>query len=299
MITIERAYDAGFVVDRSKMTRLISVINESFAQANAQCKIEYEVHLSSGRVLTMTMMDDVLDHDNSKRNRVERLSIRAESNMDQSAENSRYYCEVDFIGRKPAVVIEVDSVDAGWGYELMSLLEEQVERTLQQGVFHQIMSSSSKIELLFSLAFMGVLIIGLYLLFPSSRMADKMWLTETDILELQKAFDSSSSVTDPQTLIIDVYKRQVRNLSEKPALLKWIRDWRLLLIALPVLLVAFTLTYLLTTCYPPAVFLWGDCKEWYDAIVERRKTLWQVVVWSMIIGIISNLFVFGLGIYMK
>jgi len=306
MIVLEKTYSASFLVDRSKMTRLSSIIDESFTEADVRYTIQCKAYLSAGRIISTSTTDHILEIDNSKQNRLEQLTITASSDTIQprAEEPSEYYCEIGFNGKKPNVEIKVRSIDTKWGYGLFSLLEEQIERTLQQGLLYQIKPSGFASSVLMML-FVGILvsIITAFLGGPFSGSDQTMWLTEADISELQRAFNDSSSVADPQILIIDVYKRQIQNLSsrsDKVSLFpEWVGDWRFLVMLVPVLVILLTFGYLLATCYPSAVFLWGDCEEWYDAIVERRKMLWTVIIWSMIIGIISNLFVFGLGAFIS
>jgi len=45
---------------------------------------------------------------------------------------------------------------------------------------------------------------------------------------------------------------------------------------------------LLTTCYPSAVFLWGDDAERYARIVQRRKTTWSIFVSVTVVGVLSR-----------
>ena len=44
----------------------------------------------------------------------------------------------------------------------------------------------------------------------------------------------------------------------------------------------------LFTCYPSAVFLWGDEKSRYDAALQRRKVAWGILIGSLVGGIISK-----------
>jgi hypothetical protein len=82
-------------------------------------------------------------------------------------------------------------------------------------------------------------------------------------------------------------------------IMRILADWRFWLVLSPVVIIAFAVFYLFKTCYPSAVFLWGDMEEWYGKLLRRRSIIWQVIVISMSVGILSNLFVFGLAGYFK
>jgi hypothetical protein len=81
-------------------------------------------------------------------------------------------------------------------------------------------------------------------------------------------------------------------------IMRILADWRFWLVLSPVVIIAFAVFYLFKTCYPSAV-LWGDMEEWYGKLLRRRSIIWQVIVISMSVGILSNLFVFGLAGYFK
>lgn len=51
----------------------------------------------------------------------------------------------------------------------------------------------------------------------------------------------------------------------------------------------------LARLYPGAVFLWGDVEDWYKSILRRRNTVWNVVIATLVLGLIANLAVFALG----
>lgn len=70
------------------------------------------------------------------------------------------------------------------------------------------------------------------------------------------------------------------------------------LLLVPALLTILSLAYLIKYCYPGSVFLWGDFIEHYNAIIERRKFVWNAIVISLLVGILGNLFVFGLSPFM-
>jgi len=61
-------------------------------------------------------------------------------------------------------------------------------------------------------------------------------------------------------------------------------------IALPFLLIVGCVMYMAIRCYPRTVFAWGDWEEYYARLLSRRRTLWTVVVFSLVIGVVSSLF---------
>jgi hypothetical protein len=63
--------------------------------------------------------------------------------------------------------------------------------------------------------------------------------------------------------------------------------------AVPYLLVFSTVVVIvciivLFTCYPSVVFLWGDEKGRYDAVLQRRKVVWGILSSGLVAGVISK-----------
>jgi hypothetical protein len=54
-------------------------------------------------------------------------------------------------------------------------------------------------------------------------------------------------------------------------------------------LVALCVTVLLTTCYPTAVFFWGDEVQRHERTLQRRKLLWGFIATVTLVGLSSRL----------
>jgi hypothetical protein len=155
------------------------------------------------------------------------------------------------------------------------------------------------IVLLFSLltmAMFGTLVAALFLptsdLDASSR--ETLWLSPNDLSELGKLLEQTDQF--PPDRVGEVLGRQVRNViaqQNRPGF-SFLWDWRILSIVAPVIILIGSFAYL-RSCYPQAVFLWGDAEEWYQGLVARRKTVWTVIIAAVLIGIITNLAVFAFG----
>jgi hypothetical protein len=63
----------------------------------------------------------------------------------------------------------------------------------------------------------------------------------------------------------------------------------LLFFGIPFLLLTGAAIVLVTTCYPTAVFLWGDEVSHYGTILLRRRILWGVIVTILLGGVVSKL----------
>jgi hypothetical protein len=119
-----------------------------------------------------------------------------------------------------------------------------------------------------------------------------MWLTSANLKVLQATLAHESALSSDE--IARIWTYQIRNVLASQASNAPLWNWRLMLVLLPVLIISASLIYLITTCYPMAVFDWGDAKEWYEQLFNRRQQVWYVVIFGLLIGLVVNMGVFGL-----
>ena len=61
-----------------------------------------------------------------------------------------------------------------------------------------------------------------------------------------------------------------------------------------VLIVIIVLLWIALRTYIGSVFLWGDFIEHYGSLVSKRKKLLNILLGSVVLGLLVNLFVFGI-----
>jgi hypothetical protein len=227
---------------------------------------------------------------------VERLIIRCKAGSTPDDEPI-HIVEVDFDGHRPVdVTIKVSSDDSRVASEVMSVAEEQVERMLERGLVYQLFGNRELAPLAIAVTVMviGALTAIVPLSKVDSQISKTMWLTPTDLGEIELMLRGSRTLPPEQSN--DILIRQLRNViaQQNTSPFSFLRDWRIIVALLPVVIVigAFIV---LGSCYPSAVFLWGDAEEWYRKILARRGWLWNVVIGTLVLGVIANLAVFALG----
>lgn len=313
MRRIRRHYPHPFVLDPSKLTRLLSVLSEHLAVGDSRASHKFVVSLAKYKQLESDDLEDVLRLDNSTRNRVERLRVTSSAGQAEAT--------VEFSAEDPiGVEITAVSDDARTAAAALASAEEQVERTLQTIWVHRLgdpVSSMRVIPMLAALLMsLGFLASGLFDSLgrqaKSERPQDTLWLTPRDLADLRLQLQQTEPLSSQQ--LADITRRQLRNVSAAyeqqereganptgalPQPLQMLRDWRLWPAILTVVILISLVAYVLSACYPKAVFHWGDAAEWHDRLIARRRTIWQVVVASLILGVLANLVVFGLSQYTR
>jgi hypothetical protein len=125
------------------------------------------------------------------------------------------------------------------------------------------------------------------------------YLNRDDFDYLDKKAKEATTTNEKVEFLLELQSRQLERITSRqrndvinigPLLTS-----KNLFIMLPLLIILVCIGYLGERCYPSSVFLWGDYEEHYNKLVSKRKTIWNVIIVSLMIGILGNLFVFGLS----
>ena len=101
MIHLHKEYQKSFLVEPTKLRRLVDKIHERLEDhRNATLHDTFEVFFTGDRREEMTELDDVLELDNSSRHKITRLAITCSASS-QGAARSDQEVQVDFGRPKP------------------------------------------------------------------------------------------------------------------------------------------------------------------------------------------------------
>jgi hypothetical protein len=284
-----KEYIRPFVVEDTKLTRLLEVIHECLASPGFVPDDHFEV-FGKDRVDEASTLDEVFKTANSRENPVHRLVVTCPAAP--ASENHGNQIRVDFDGEAfkggpaspppPAqrITVRITSDAHGWANRTLSAVEEQVDRTRFDDVGHR--RTLAAIVLL-----LMILIVSLFVSSLSFQPEQKMWLSRSDIHQLAKSLEANKTLTDEQ--VREIVTMQLRNVvrdfgeptsDQIPSTPPTKRKNALgaLLLFAP-LVVAFALAvYLLVFFYPTALFLWGDAMGRYEHLKYTRNILWSAVV---------------------
>jgi hypothetical protein len=305
MKSIARSYHRAFLVEPSKLTRLVTVVRERLQELDSdsdQLSEEYEVYLSGRKLIETNSLDQVLELDNSPRNEIERLSFTMNVTQGESTKPSDTV-RIEFDGRSPASIdVEVRSDNGRWASDLFAQAEEQAERMMQTETMYKLAGFPEfAVFVLMGMCLMAISILLLVVAFSSDKMnptelSSRMWLTPTDLVELDSLETSKPSNSNSAA---EIMTRQLKNIraaaQERSFINRLLTNWHNWFLALPVLVAIPCFFYLIARCYPAAVFCWGDGAERHARIVARRRHVWSVLVGFAIVEVLSNLFGLGLG----
>jgi hypothetical protein len=300
VIHLHKDYEKWFLVEPTKLRRLVDKIHERLREhGHATILNTFEVFFTGNRRDEMNELEDVLALDNSRRHKITRLTITC-SGSSLGATRADHEVQVDFARPKPTstggttnvVAISVRSDTAAWANRTLAEVEEQVERNW--------LNYEWPIAVLVGLLLVGILLVAFQFAPPRVSLSSDWWLTSSDLDRIESMLAQRPMLTDED--LREVSTMQLRNVLEARRTIRsyqenWIRNT--LLWAVPLLVVVACIAILAMTCYPRAVFLWGDEVKRYASTVDRRKTIWNIIIATTVVGIASKFLLEGISLWLS
>jgi hypothetical protein len=296
---VERYRKSPFVLDKPKLARMLDIMEQRFAEAQLDFKPTFGITLKKGRQIKTGSMDQLLGFDNSVSNPITGLVIIADSYSGGPPEKN-LFAKLDFDNTsRPIISLEVISSDSKRAAQSFAELEEQVERTLVMTWMHKI--NANTLAFGFGILFLAFIFTAIAFL-PSDEVEKSAvyLLSKEERAALSQQAKSALTTDEKVNFLFALQTRQLER-SAKPSGtvirgedLKRLFSLKVLFISLPIILVISCLIYLRRKAYPKAVFVWGDWEEHYARILSIRKTILTVIILSIFIGVLSNLFVYAL-----
>lgn len=291
---IEKEYTNAFALEPTKLRRIVETIHGRLIGLTTSIPLDsFEVWMSDHWREELTVLDQVLALDNDRRHAIRRLIIRSTAPV-IPAGGPRREVEVCFgrpvmragsnASNPPSVTIDVRSDDAGWADGTLSDLEEQVERTW-----------TYRTRYIVGLAgLLAVVLIGLAAPFVYFRAAPDelpMWLTTLNVDSIEVMLRQHATLAEEDLRAAATMQFRNRVNYERPRPPVHVHPTRrTVLLAAPLSVVAACTVVLLFTCYPDAVFVWGDGQARYDRALQRRGAMWTVLVSVTLIGVGAGFF---------
>jgi hypothetical protein len=289
MHTVEKTYQQPFLVEPTKLERLLELIHQRMADHQpSNPQDAFELFLTGNRREEMTRLSDVLATDNSNRHRVRRLIVSCTATS-MAGPTLAHQAHVDFGlpmrtpngGNTTAIAVRVQSESAGWANRTLAEIEEQIERT-------KVPHRSSILGIVSLTVISSVLMVASLL--PLSRENERnFWLNSADRARVEEMLKKSPTLTNDD--LREVWTAQLKNVvdSASPTHSSQFPTVRTLILLTPLAGITFCGAVLLTTCYPTAVFLWGDEVQRNERITNRRRILWGIIIGVTVIGVCSRL----------
>lgn len=292
---ISKVFTSAFVLDKAKLTRILNIMEERYSEAELKFSPSFEVTLSSNRHIRMSSVDQLLDLDNSVKSHITSIEISAYKIEEKGA----LICALSFSStNENNISISVQTSVSKLGSQLFAELEEQVERTFSSSWIHRFSPANVVIGIA------GIALSALFIAFlvfgdTSGPLKSVYMLSPDEVSSFAKRSKEITNTNDKIDFLFALQSRQLERSVTKQETetvhFGKVLTVKNLLIMLPLVIILGCIVYLQQTSYPFAVFLWGDYEEYYNRLLSKRKTIWTVVIISMFIGILGNLFAVGLS----
>jgi len=289
---INKSIKNVFIMDESKLTRIVGVINDKYKSLEIVPIVKFDILLSNGKNLSLSELDHVFLQDNTVKNPINIFKII----FNGSTAGGIYNCEIILNKVRSIIDIIIESYDIKWANELFGEVDEQIDRLIVKNAMNTIKREGLFFG--FSVISAFLLVFSLAIYFGPKSNINKYFLSEPDMKLLITESQKVKNTEDKINFIYQILNSQLSNLSEKSNTIdsiKSILNIKTFLILLPLLFIYFSFIYLVKYCYPGSIFLWGDYIDYYQGILYRRKFTWNTIILSLIVGIIGNLFVFGIS----
>lgn len=243
--------------------------------------MEFVIELKDGKQLFLDDVEVLLEHDNTVANPICELSIEALHPTD-----SDVWCRVQMKAprdRGSTIYTVVQGSDASWCSRLSDQLEEQIERISLRGGLYKLIQffRDSGFLLLFFLAPVVLLVFGIL---SNQSQSNRM----QELVDQARAATTQEQKLDALialgTFSVEHGESKGRISFKLPTL-----GAASMLVILPGVILLALVWYAIRYCYPKGVFVWGDWAEYYKQLLDRRRTIWNVVFIALVLAVVANL----------
>jgi hypothetical protein len=295
--TITKSYtDHSFVLNKLKLSRLCEVIEERCRRypEKGYCEKEFTVTINEQKEAKVGSLEEVLRFDNGPKNPITEIEISYRLFKDKERKERVLAVIVDYDGSKQRIAVAVGGEDLDGIRQLISELEEQVERAFLHGLENWL--GSHKDGTAAAIVLIAAVLVFSVLVLPLIQKSESRKLSLSDEARSELLEKATKAKTAEEK--IDVIYAFVKSTSskEQPSfdIESALRNWRTYCILLPAMIIAASIIYLFLSCYPRYVFEWGDAEDQYKKIIERRKTVSTVIIGAFVVGALASLFVAGI-----
>jgi len=282
---IRKQFASAFILDRTKLSRIVSIIVDSSKGANQPMELDFELIHRNNKRVSLNDVDALLQLDNPVRNAIRTLTIKASSRIGAATDTD---CSIEF--DDDGVSLSVIAGDYALANKLFDELEEQIGRTLTPSWVHVFTRSPGSLIA----AFASVALIPLFGLLLVLRLSLDLGVPGANLLPAARNAQTLEQKVD---FLFELQRAHLEHSSAGGIAIDWghVFTWPKMCVALPLIVILGCISYLLARCYPKAVFMWGDCAEHYAALFERRRYLWNAVIGALVFEILASMFVFGVS----
>ena len=205
-------FDSFFTLDSSKLSRLLSVVEDRFKGISTEIISNYEISTKKGKTFTTGDISAILDHDNPINNPITTLSI----NYQDKKEKPTNIVDINFDKDDSEIKVKIETEDPKLGKDVYAEVEEQIERTKNKSWVYSIKRQKPH-ELLMYLILvisMPLIAISIFTAFPKDvRFTD--FLSKDDALSLSKKIGNSLTEDKKIDFLYEYQAKKLTNINKQ------------------------------------------------------------------------------------
>lgn len=294
IVRVKKSFSSAFVLDKTKITRIINIIENRYGQIEAK----YALNLKNGKSIDLVTIEEVFNQDNAVKNPIVSFEVKFED-----AERPIVSVNLSFDNSERSnIALQVVGIDPRETNQLYAELEEQLERTVHSGWVLKLRSMKLGLSLIGVMLGIVLLIIVGNSFFGGPKVSD-LHFTKEGLNRLEELAKSADTMEKKVDFLFELDRGSIAALykssNESRVSLRDLFAKRNLLVGVPLLIIGGLIFYGIIFLYPTAVFLWGDYENHYNQLVARRRGVWSVVVVAFGVSIVAGLFMIGLADFIK
>lgn len=283
-------YYEPFVLDKAKLTRIVGIVMDRLPGI----ELLITPVLSNLTHVHLTSLEDLFAMDNAPSNPITELRL-----VFHVPKPKKKAVEIVFRGgRNCRVSLALGSLVSSVAMRLSAELQEQLERTFVRDWANRVRRYATPLTMIV----VSIMMLTLGLTMGQSREQLLQAVTPRFSDEERSRLLTEIQVADTTERKLDVLLHiEAIRLADKPVrteesgLGARLFSRRILLVAIPLLVVVGVAGYMFFFLYPSGVFVWGDFEEHYQKIVERRRFCFGVVIVGVLVNLLAGALWVGLS----
>lgn len=294
--TRTRDFKFPFILTRENLSRILGILDEhgggedvsdesdaaKWERPNYSKRISIE--LKQGQATVVRTRSKLFDVGNTAKNPITSIDIMADA-------AGKFDARLGFSNSEfQPVSLRVEAKTPELADTIFRALEEQIERTEDRSMGARIRPTGFLAEMypLLLVPAIGLLFLA-FVKIGDSRTAERLRLLDeakaaaTDSERIKFLFDNAYEELE------GTVSNRTFSWSVQPP------SWRFFAVVVPVVVVLGLVQYVLRKCYPRAAFVWGDMEATYKAMLARRQTIWQVIIFGTLVNVMSAVLILGLS----
>jgi hypothetical protein len=257
---IKKEYSKGFLLNEENLIKLADICHKRFKELNLEQKVLYKVYRSDSLVFDSETYQTLLDEENSKRNKIEKVRITSMS------EQLKFTLSFDY---EEGVSLSVEAETKDMAYLLFSDIKDYLTTEIlcfRSFSFNKILSHKNIFPIIM-LAVMSIFIMAI-----ESRQ-----LTSVEI----QALLDTGTIDEKLNYLIESRKNSEGSETVLP----------MLGIVFGVFMLIFFIGPSLDKFYPRNIFCWGKMSSnYFNLTALRGKIVWGVVI-AFTMSVLASLFI--------